>query len=353
MSTRVHSALLTIGDPVPDLPLASQLGPKVSVHGPAFAGNPIVLLACRHLEAPAMAALGAVARLQDRFGALGARIMAVTGESIATNAAAAEKRMCRFPVLSDTLDRLLPMLDDTSGRPSASLLVIDRGLRIVDRFRCDSASAVEAALALCERMMDEERGPAPIVVQQAPVLLVPSVFPAALCARLVEHWGSAPEKEEDLAGFHRESGDPEVDVVSRRRPSVKRRTDWFVEEGPVHAEIRELLRRRVGPELRKAFDFTPGRCEQLRVGCYDAERGGYFRRHRDNVLGRRFSMSLNLNEDYEGGELCFPEYGRQLYRPPAGGALIFAAPLLHEVMEVRRGRRFVLVTFLCGKELPR
>src|SRR5215467_1274175 len=38
-----------------------------------------------------------------------------------------------------------------------------------------------------------------------------------------------------------------------------------------------------------------------------------------------------------------------LYRPAASGALVFACSHLHEVTEVRQGRRFVLLSFLFGE----
>ena len=80
---------------------------------------------------------------------------------------------------------------------------------------------------------------------------------------------------------------------------------------------------------------------------------GVFRAHRDNLspatAHRRFALSLNLNAGYEGGYLRFPEYGPHLYRPEAGGALVFACSHLHEVTEVSQGRRFVLLSFLFGE----
>lgn len=59
-------------------------------------------------------------------------------------------------------------------------------------------------------------------------------------------------------------------------------------------------------------------------------------------------MSLNLNagDDDDGGEVRFPEFGRELYRPAPGGALVFSSSLLHEVVPVIRGRRLGLFTFL-------
>ena len=106
------------------------------------------------------------------------------------------------------------------------------------------------------------------------------------------------------------------------------------------------------PAILRAFQTRIVQIELPRVGCYDAETGGWFRRHRDNTTPftahRQFAVSLNLNptEQYDGGEVRFPEFGRQLYRPEAGSALVFSCSLLHEAVPVERGRRFGLFTFL-------
>jgi hypothetical protein len=78
---------------------------------------------------------------------------------------------------------------------------------------------------------------------------------------------------------------------------------------------------------------------------------------RDNLspatAHRRFALTLNLNDGYQGGQLRFPEYGPELYRPAPGAALLFSCSHLHEVLEVTAGRRFVLLSFLFGDEAPR
>src|SRR6185436_11747663 len=76
--------------------------------------------------------------------------------------------------------------------------------------------------------------------------------------------------------------------------------------------------------------------------------------HRDNTTAatahRRWAMSLNLNaEEHDGGYLKFPEFGQHLYRPATGEAIIFGCPLLHEAMDITRGRRFVLLNFFYGE----
>jgi predicted 2-oxoglutarate/Fe(II)-dependent dioxygenase YbiX len=63
-----------------------------------------------------------------------------------------------------------------------------------------------------------------------------------------------------------------------------------------------------------------------------------------------FAMSLNLNDDFEGGDLVFPEYSTRGYKMPAGAACIFACGLLHAARPVTRGQRFVLTNFFCATE---
>ena len=71
------------------------------------------------------------------------------------------------------------------------------------------------------------------------------------------------------------------------------------------------------------------RIERYLVGCYTAEDGGHFAVHRDNttrgMAHRRFTISINLRDDFEGGEVSFPEYGPHGFKPPIGGAVSFPA----------------------------
>ena len=104
------------------------------------------------------------------------------------------------------------------------------------------------------------------------------------------------------------------------------------------------------PEIKRCLNFQVTQHEVFKLVCYDAKTGGYFRPHRDNesrdTQHRRFAMTLNLNTgDYSGGQLRFPEFGPDLYQPERGGALIFSCSLLHEVIPVTSGERYVLLGF--------
>ena len=62
-----------------------------------------------------------------------------------------------------------------------------------------------------------------------------------------------------------------------------------------------------------------------------------------------FTVSVALNDTFQGGALRFREYGEQTYNLPIGAAIVFSAAILHEVLPIATGRRFALVTHLYGK----
>lgn len=181
-----------------------------------------------------------------------------------------------------------------------------------------------------------------VVRAAAPVMLLQRVLDADLCRRLIEYW-SARDKVASIVGS---DGGNIVDT------ETKRRLDTNLDEPALFTSVRDALVRRVAPAIAQASHIQTSVIEAPRIGCYDAASGGWFRRHRDNTsrmtAHRQFAVSINLNpgEEYAGGELRFPEFGRQLYRPGVGCAVVFSSALLHEVNPVTRGRRFGLFTFL-------
>jgi predicted 2-oxoglutarate/Fe(II)-dependent dioxygenase YbiX/peroxiredoxin len=182
----------------------------------------------------------------------------------------------------------------------------------------------------------------------APALIVPRVFSFELCDFLVQFYeqqgGTDSGFQFDISG--------KTTTISDWR--LKRRSDV-----PVAApEVRELVRgqivRRLLPQIEQNFQFKATRMDRYIVACYDADVGGHFHRHRDNVNAgaqhRRFAVSINLNNSFEGCDLMFPEFGRKTYRPPEGGALVFSCGALHQVTPVTKGRRYAFLSFLYGEE---
>ena len=178
----------------------------------------------------------------------------------------------------------------------------------------------------------------------APVLIAPRIFEPPFCERLVALYretGGAP------SGFMRE-----IDGVTTlmMNDQHKRRSDVMVVDEAIRQQVLARLMRRLIPQIEKAFHFRPTRIERYLVARYDAGTGGFFRPHRDNTTRgtahRRFAVSINLNGDYEGGHLRFPEFGDRTYRPPPGGACVFSCSILHEATPVTRGERFAFLPFL-------
>lgn len=179
----------------------------------------------------------------------------------------------------------------------------------------------------------------------APVLLVPRVFEREFCRQLIDLYESG---ETEDSGFMRERDGKTMHVTDH---DFKRRRDHTIAEETVRAAARARITRRLVPEIRKVFQFQVTRMERFIVACYDAETGGFFRPHRDNTTKgtahRRFAVTINLNsEEYEGGDLRFPEFGPRVYRAPTGGAVVFSCTLLHEATPVTKGRRYAFLPFL-------
>ncbi|MGO4816573.1 2OG-Fe(II) oxygenase, partial [Cupriavidus sp. 2MCAB6] len=105
----------------------------------------------------------------------------------------------------------------------------------------------------------------------------------------------------------------------------KRRSDVLIGDTELIGVIQGKIGKRIVPEIRKVHQFTVTRMESYLVGCYDAQTGGHFGAHRDNTTKgtahRRFAVSINLNAEFEGGEVSFPEYGARSFKPPPGGAV--------------------------------
>jgi predicted 2-oxoglutarate/Fe(II)-dependent dioxygenase YbiX/peroxiredoxin len=230
---------------------------------------------------------------------------------------------------------------DGGALPHWSL--IDPGMRVVLAGGYgDKAALPRIAAGLPDP--DEHAG----VPLHAPVLIVPRVFEPALCRRLIDHYESVGGLP---SGTMRDIDGRTVGVLD----DFKRRKDALIEDEAFRAELRTRIANRLLPEIEKAFQFKATRLERYIVACYDADEGGYFRAHRDNTtLGtahRKFACSINLNaEEFAGGDLRFPEFGRRTYRPPTGGAVVFSCSLLHEATPVTKGTRYAFLPFLYDEE---
>ncbi len=216
-------------------------------------------------------------------------------------------------------------------------LLIDLDMRVI------ATADIDDGAALLDSLADM---PAPSEIDRAaPVLIVPNVFEPELCGKLIALYEKNGGED---SGFMRDVDGKTVGMVDH---SHKRRSDWVIDDEQLRTELRQRIERRLVPQIRKAYQFPVSRMERYIVARYDGESGGHFRPHRDNTTAgtahRRFACTINLNaEDYEGGDLRFPEFGQRTYRAPTGGAVIFSCSLLHEALQVTRGNRYCFLPFL-------
>lgn len=111
------------------------------------------------------------------------------------------------------------------------------------------------------------------------------------------------------------------------------------------------------------WNFKIDAAEPIQIAKYNV--GGYYGYHVDgdgftkynvpvpenNVIHektRKLSMTIVLNDDYEGGELQF--FGQQiLTKEKTGTVIVFPSYMVHKVNPVTKGTRYSLVTWFVGE----
>ena len=227
-----------------------------------------------------------------------------------------------------------------------SFVILDPMLRVID-----IAPLADAQRALAPLSGKPLPNPPFELSRPAPILTLAHVFEPELCAHLIEGFERAGGRDsgfmQDVAGRSVENFDD----------SWKRRRDFHLTDPGLIANLRARIGRRICPEIKKAFQMRPTRVERDLVARYDFETGGHFGPHRDDtgmsVAHRRFAVSINLNADFDGGEISFPEYSPQTFKAAPGTAVVFSASILHQVSRVTGGRRYVFLTFLFDEEAER
>jgi predicted 2-oxoglutarate/Fe(II)-dependent dioxygenase YbiX len=88
------------------------------------------------------------------------------------------------------------------------------------------------------------------------------------------------------------------------------------------------------------------------VGLY--EEGAFMKVHRDvEDESETISTVIYLNDEYEGGELSFPEIdGGYTYRPEKYELIYFPTPYLHGVNPVISGKRYIITISYTDKVPP-
>jgi hypothetical protein len=241
-----------------------------------------------------------------------------------------------------TISRKYGALKPDSDEYQPFTVVLDAGLRVLAVFEFGDQPETHVAQFL--KFLDI----LPPIAQthgHAPILVLPRVFEPEFCRELIQQYN---EHGGEDSGFMREIDGKTVGIHDY---SFKRRRDYVIEDEGLCKQAMVKIHDRLLPEIQKYSQFRATRMERYVVCCYDSATSDHFRPHRDDTskgtAHRRFAVTIHLNSDeYEGGEVQFPEYGPETYRAPTGGAVVFCCKMLHGVTPVTSGRRFVFLPFL-------
>ncbi len=341
--TKTSSSRITLGDPVPWFSL--PVTPSGSFDLQAGAGRWVVL---SFLGSPsdsrALAEVTELASLATSFNEdhlVIACVFTGQGEACENLAAVAGGALSYLADHDGAVSRMYGAAD------MPRTIILDPMLRAVADIAWDHPQGHAAMVRTVLKGLPSVEDSAGVPMF-APALLVPRVFSFGICDFLTQFYETQGAVD---SGFQ---FDVEGKTVTLSDWRLKRRSDVAVGVPEVRELIRDhIVRRLVGP-IERYFQFKVTRMDRYIVACYDSAVAAHFHRHRDNVNAgaehRRFALSINLNKDFEGGDLMFPEFGRKTYRPSEGGALVFSCGALHQVTPVTKGKRYAFLAFMYGEE---
>ena len=345
MNTLQGPRTIEAGDIAPNFTLPDEFGKPVVLDGDDVAGHFTVLVFAASAAAePARIQFEAFAAAASAFDARAARVLAIGAADAALSGV-----LWLWPRLADADRRCqAAYLGGAAAGLTTVVLAPNRHVIAVlaggEPHAGRALAAIEAAAA--------RRRQALVSTPHPPVLIVPDVLSRADCQYLIGVF-----QRDGNVWFEPKHGGPMPPHDHKVRvPEYGRRDriDHFIVNREPNELIHSRFHSRLFPEIKKAYQYEITRYEPYRIGCYEGERGGELHGHRDNTLPivahRRFAVSVNLNtEEFEGGELRFPEFGDETYRPETGAAIAFSCSMLHEAMHVTKGRRYVLLAFLGGE----
>jgi peroxiredoxin len=343
---------LLAGDPAPWFRQRSFSNPRYALH--AAAGRYLVLCFFGSAaEPPGRAAIDMALKRQDIFNDSHCSFFGVSldpgdeSEKRVADRYPGYRFLWDFDAQVSALYGVLPLGADTdTGQKRAGMrrlcFVLDPTLRVLKVASVNDAGEIAALMAYLAALPPPSQFAG--IELQAPILMLPNVFPPDFCRRLVTLYDTHGGQE---SGFMREK---DGKTILAHDHEHKRREDYNITEPEILKWVQAWIHRRVVPEINKVHQFKVTRMERYIIGCYRADHEAHFRAHRDNTTRgtahRRFAVSINLNDDFEGGEISFPEYGPRSFKPAPGAAVVFSCSLLHAVSTVTRGRRYAFLPFL-------
>ena len=154
----------------------------------------------------------------------------------------------------------------------------------------------------------------------------------------------------------REASEALVKDSGQQKRKTAARVTGIVEQGALASRVIELVRKAYACEIEPFFNCKLKSLESPHVLRYS--RGSHYKPHSDSDIlnletgrwekaqNRNYSLLIYLDEDFEGGELVFPNFDYKL-RPEAGMLAAFPSDCryLHGAMPVLSGVRHAIVSW--------
>lgn len=110
--------------------------------------------------------------------------------------------------------------------------------------------------------------------------------------------------------------------------------------------------------FKKLFDFFEEK-SNFKLYRYPTEvyimkygKGDRFKRHKDTINDRIFSIGIQLSEDYMGGEyILYPKDDTVIINRNLGNTYLMDSSVYHEIKEIEYGIRYSLVSFIHKSDL--
>jgi peroxiredoxin len=315
-----------------------------------LAGKFLVLVFLNNPEdQQAIPLLTALEKSHDSLDKLNATLIALNASSNAVNNKRLKKQSgFAWPLCGDSTGAVFASYGLHKGNCANVRIVVLTPFRQVRGWVDDPDNIDETIGAIMDILnANQDAEAAQWNPPHAPVLIIPNVLSRAECKQIIEtyHTGGPFTVRPPRPGEF--DGNYKIPVYEHDRQD---RVDHIIKDKEMLAFLDSRIFERITPMIQKSFAFNVTQREDLHIARYVGERGGFPMGHRDNTSPatayRRFALSMNLNDDYEGGGVAFKEFGARAYKSPAGSAIVFSSSLLHEVLETTKGIRYTLISHL-------
>ena len=327
---------LNPGDFIPYFRLHDQDGQLREVH--TCAGSWTLLICLPQENRAMLSRLTILKSAWEHLHRRGLQVVAIAANPSAILKQFHQQYQLPFALWSDpenTVSRLLGSYDTNRQAIEPCCYTLTPNLRIQKQYPFRNSAAVIG------QILADVPHPAPlpgqIITMHAPVLTVPDVLTLEQCQCLAQQWQSPNN-----------SHSPQTIAPE----SAKSNTDIVLQE-PMMAEVDYILGGTLFPEIEKVFGLKVTHREEYKISRYDTSERRAYKQQRANferqLAHRRMALFLNLNDDYDGGGLNFPEYGNFVYKPIAGDAIIFPCSLMHQRLPVTLGHQLTMNSFFFGE----